>query len=198
MTVFDISFWQDDNVIDKLIRYGAEGVILRLGLTFGGKPELDEKYAMFLSKARTAGLPTGLYYYSKMQNKDMALAEAQFINDKVYEYYGGDAEPELGVWFDMEDETTKIAEIHRLTMFAIKTMRDWYFKKVGIYASYSYFHDYLDLAEIEQRRIPVWVAQYSRQNDLLLENPGLVHHGWQFTETYDGQTLDGNEWYVKP
>ena len=58
-----------------------------------------------------------------------------------------------------------------------------------------YYYDYLDLDELEQRQTPIWVAQYSYQNDLLKERPGLNHYGWQFTERYDGNTLDGNEWY---
>lgn len=195
MKVFDISVWQPDNTVDKLVRLGADGIILRLGLTYRGVPELDEKYAMFLDQVRATGLPCGLYYYSKMQSYEMARMEAQFINDKVYEFYGSDSEPELGVWWDMEDDTTKLSNIHEMTMYGIDTLLNWGFHKVGIYAGYFYFHDYLDIDDIEQRQIPVWVAQYDRYNSLLSERPGLNHYGWQFTEAYDGNSLDGNEWY---
>lgn len=195
MRVFDISFWQPDNMIDRLVQLGAEGVILRLGLTYNGMPELDEKFALFLDKARQANLPIGIYYYSKMNSYELAKAEVQFINDKVYEFWGGYEEPSMGVWLDMEDEVTKIPEIHEMTMYAIDTLHNWGFKKVGIYAGYYYYYDYLDIKDIAERQIPVWVAQYSRSNDLKLEKPGLNHYGWQFTETYDGNTLDGNEWY---
>ena len=137
MRVFDISTWQSDDIVYKLTRLGADGVILRLGLTYRGVPELDEKYKMFLQKTRELELPTGLYYYSKMQSYEMARAEAQFINDKVYEFYGNDAQPELGVWWDMEDETTKFNGIHEMTMYAVDTLLNWGFKKVGIYAGYQ-------------------------------------------------------------
>lgn len=195
MRVFDISFWQSDDIVKHLVNLGADGIILRLGLTFGGMPELDEKYAMFLEQVRSYGLPCGLYYYSKMNNYELARAEAQFINDKVYEFYGNDDEPELGVWWDMEDNVTKINGIHEMTMYGIDTLLNWGFHKVGIYAGYFYFYDYLDLDDIEQRQIPVWVANYAQKNYLLEERPHLNHHGWQFTETYDGNSLDGNEWY---
>lgn len=195
MRVFDISTWQADDIVYKLARLGADGVILRLGLTYRNVPELDEKYSMFLKRTRELELPTGLYYYSKMQSYEMAQEEAQFINDKVYEFYGNDAQPELGVWWDMEDETTKFDGIHEMTMYAVDTLLNWGFKKVGIYAGYYYYYDYLNLDDLEQRQTPIWVAQYSYQNDLLKERPGLNHYGWQFTEKYDGNTLDGNEWY---
>lgn len=195
MRVFDISFWQSDNIIDYLVKLNANGIILRLGLTYNGVPELDEKFTLFLDKARQEDLPVGIYYYSKMNTYELAKVEAQFINDKVYEFWGGYDEPALGVWWDMEDETTKVSDIHEITMYAVDTLLNWEFKKVGIYASYSYFHDYLDIKDIATRQIPVWVAQYSRHNDLKRENPELNHYGWQFTETYDGNTLDGNEWY---
>lgn len=195
MRVFDISYWQDDNIVDKLVQIGADGVILRLGYTSYGAPVEDEKYAHFLERARAYNLPCGLYHYSKMNNYDIAMAEAQFINDKVYEYYGGNDEPELGVWLDMEDNLTKISNIHDITMHAYDTLKSWSFKTVGVYASYSYFYDYLDVDDLERKQVPIWVAQYSRVNNLLEERPGMNHHGWQFTETYDSRTLDGNEWY---
>lgn len=195
MTVFDISTWQSNDIVSKLVDMNADGVILRLGLTYGGKPELDEKYAMFLEQTREVGLPAGLYYYSKMQSYEMARMEAQFINDKVWQYYGNVAQPKLGVWWDMEDETTKFDGIHEMTMYAVDTLINWGFRNVGIYAGYSYFYDYLDIEDIEQRQIPVWVAHYNSRNLLKEEHPNLNHYGWQFTETYDGNTLDGNEWY---
>lgn len=195
MIVFDISTWQPDNMVSKLVDLGADGIILRLGLTYGGKPELDDKFAMFLEQVKGTGLPHGIYYYSKMQNFDMAKMEAQFINDKVYEFYGGYSEPPLGTWWDMEDDKTKISGIHEMTMYGVNTLVSWGFKTVGIYAGYSYFHDYLDIYDLSRRQTPLWVANYSSKNWLKEEHPDLNFHGWQFTETYDGNVLDGNEWY---
>ena len=98
MRVFDISYWQSPDTIQKIKNLGAEGVILRLGLTYHGAPELDEKYKHFVSEAIKESIPHGLYYYSKMSNQTMAYEEAQFINDKVYEILGGE-EPPMGVWW---------------------------------------------------------------------------------------------------
>ena len=194
MTVFDISYWQSEDTIQKIKRLGADGVILRLGITRYGIPQLDEKYIHFVNEAVKENIPHGLYYYSKMTNQSLALAEAQFINDKVYELLNGN-EPPLGVWFDMEDKTTMWNGMYTALINTIDTMHQWGFKKVGIYSGYYFYKEWMNLKDLEQKQIPIWVAQYYKNNNLRKEYPNLNWHGWQFTDKYDGQTLDGNEWY---
>lgn len=194
MRVFDISYWQDDNAVQKIINLGAEGVILRLGYTSNRHGVLDEKFEYFKAEAERLGLPFGIYYYSKMNDQEVADKEAQFINDRVYDLCGGE-EPPMGVWWDMEDQTTMWYGVYPVLWNVIERMQGWGFKKVGIYSSYSYYHEWLSLDDIAAKQIPVWVAQYSNTNNLLEERPELNHYGWQFTEAYDGNSLDGNEWY---
>lgn len=194
MKVFDISEWQPDGTVQKIKNLGAEGVILRLGYTSYGQPQLDSKFINFVNDAVAAGIPYGIYYYSKMDSYDLAMTEVQWINDRVYEYLNG-IEPPLGVWLDMEDNKTKFAGIHDITMWAIATMTGWGFKKVGIYSGYYFFKDYFDLTDLSVKQIPIWVANYSDKNYLKAEWPELNWYGWQFTEAYDGNSLDGDEWY---
>lgn len=194
MKVFDISEWQPDGTIQKIKNLGAEGVILRLGYTSYGQPQLDSKFINFVNDAVAAGIPYGIYYYSKMDSYDLAMTEVQWINDRVYEYLNG-IEPSLGVWLDMEDNKTKFAGIHDITMWAINTMTGWGFKKVGIYSGYYFFKDYFDLTDLSVKQTPIWVANYSDKNYLKEEWPELNWYGWQFTEAYDCNSLDGDEWY---
>ena len=79
---------------------------------------------------------------------------------------------------------------------AIGTMQSWWnnSQKIGIYAQYSYFNQFIDLAELAQYQIPVWVAQYGyHENSLKAEHPELHHVAWQFTT--NDETQDENEWY---
>lgn len=193
MKVFDISFWQPYNTVYRLKDLGAEGVILRMGVTYGGVPELDEKYINFVNEVKNVGIPHGLYYYSKINGQYRAREEAQFINDRVYDILGG-VEPPLGVWFDIEDNVNRYWGIHDDVCYAIDTMRNWGFKKVGIYSGYFFFHDYFKLRDLEERQVPIWCAQYDYHNDLKEEYPGLNWHGWQFTDNYNNQ-YDCSEWY---
>lgn len=194
MRVFDISEWQSDNTIQKIKDLGAEGVILRIGVTIGGRPDLDQKFIRFVNDAVAAGIPYGIYYYNKMHDYDSALTEIQWINDRVYEYLNGQ-EPPLGVWLDIEDEQTKFTGIHDVVLWAIKTMQGWGFKKVGIYSGYYFFKDFFNLTDLAAEQIPIWCATYNSVNYLKEEWPELNWYGWQFTDKYDGNSLDGNEWY---
>ena len=129
-----------------------------------------------------------------MDSQITADKEAQFINDKVYELNGGE-EPPMGVWWDMEDPKTMWYGVYPTLWTVMDRMHGWGFKKIGIYASYSYYKEWLSLDDLAAKQVPIWVAQYNKTNNLLAERPDLNHYGWQFTDKYDGNSLDGNEWY---
>lgn len=192
--VFDISEWQPSGTVQTIKELGAEGVILRLGLTFDGTPTLDEKFIEFVNQAVAEGIPYGIYYYSKMDSYDVARMEAQWINDKVYELLNGQ-EPELGVWLDIEDNVNKIDGIHELVHWTIDTMKGWGFKNVGIYSGYSFINSYFNIPDLAAHQTPLWVANYDSTHWLREEHPELNHVAWQFTDSYEGNNLDCNEWY---
>jgi len=192
--VFDISEWQSSGTVQQIVNLGAEGVILRIGVTYGGVPNLDDKFIEFVNEVVAAGLPYGIYYYSKMQNYEMAEMEIQWINDRVYELLNGQ-EPPLGVWLDMEDEATKFDGVYEIVKWSINKMKEWGFKKVGIYTGYSYANSFMDLDDLEELQIPMWIANYDSVNWLKEEHPGLNHVGWQYTESFEDNILDCSEWY---
>lgn len=192
--VFDISEWQPSGTVQKIKELGAEGVILRLGLTYHGEPCIDEKFIEFVNQAVAEGLPYGIYYYSKMNNYDVARMEAQWINDRVYELLNGQ-EPELGVWLDIEDNSNKFDGIYEMVHWTVDLMSSWGFKKVGIYSGYSFINSYFNISDLAAHQTPLWVANYDSTHWLREEHPELHHVAWQFTEAFDGNSLDCNEWY---
>lgn len=195
MKVFDISDFQPDDRVGQLVAQGAEGIILKLGETLHGTPTLDSKFIQFVNDVVAAGIPYGIYYVSHARDMAGFMEEAKFINDQVYNLLGGQ-EPELGTWWDMEIGPVCRDDVWPQLRDAIGTMQAWWnnSQKIGIYAQYSYFNQFIDLAELAQYQIPVWVAQYGYfENSLKAEHPELPHVAWQFT-THD-ETQDENEWY---
>ena len=210
MAVYDISDSQpDDRVSDIISRGNCDGIILKLGETLNKVPTLDDKFVMFVNQVVEAGLPYGIYYVSHAENMNEFMMEAQWINDQVADLLAG-TEPSLGTWWDMEVPAVKRDGITQELLDAIGTMQAWWSShKIGIYAQYSYFTDYLDLDKLAEYQIPIWVAQYCyHENSLKAEYPQLNHVAYQWTthgenagEDYwneYGAAQDEDVWYGFP
>lgn len=194
MSVFDLSKYQPVDRIAELDAGGkCDGVIVKLGERNmdTGELELDPKFCDHVNEAVAHNKPYGIYLMSRPTSTTEAQEEAQWINDMVAEYLNGQ-EPTLGTWFDLERPETKRDGIYDDVMYAIGLLKDWWKSNhIGIYASYYYFYDYLDLKDMKQKQVPVWLAQYNGHN-------GLTEDGypyevlWQFTTNENYQ--DENEW----
>ena len=162
MKVFDLSEFQPDERVYTLAeKYDAGGVILKLGETINGTPELDPKFMTFVNDAIENKLPYGLYYVSHARTMDDFMMEANWINDRMFEYLG-DQFPELGIWWDMEVPAVCREDVWPQLRDAIGTQQTWYEAnkwKIGIYAGYSYFSEFLPFEELACYQIPIWVAQ---------------------------------------
>lgn len=195
MSVFDLSRYQPEDRIQELVNNGnCDGVIIKIGEWYdkNTEPELDPKFITHVNEAVRLNIPFGIYYMCRAENKDEIIHEAQWINDRVAEYLNGQ-EPSLGTWWDLERGETKREDIYTDVKSAIQTMQSWWnnTNKIGIYASYSYFHTYLDLLDMSNYNIPVWNAQYGNHNSLADEYGNIV--AWQFTTNNNYQ--DENVWY---
>ena len=199
MKVFDLSEFQpDDRVYTLAEEHDADGVILKLGETIGGTPEVDPKFVTFVNDAIENKLPYGVYYVSHATCMDDFMQEAQWLNDALFEYLG-DNFPPLGIWWDMEVPNVCREDVWPQLRDAIGTQQSWYEAnkwQIGIYAAYSYFNQYCDFEELAYYQIPIWVAQYGYpENSLKREHPELKHVAWQYAETYGDLSQDVNEWY---
>ena len=85
MSVFDISEFQPDDRVQSLNGQGADGIIVKIGEAM----ELDPKFVRFVNNCAACGLPYGIYYVSHARNADEMMQEAQWINDTIYSYLGG-------------------------------------------------------------------------------------------------------------
>lgn len=195
MSVYDVSKWQPVSRTQELVDGGhCDGMIIKLGERDmdTDKIELDPKFIGHVNEAVRLNLPYGLYIMSRARNRSEALEEAQWVNDVVAEYLNGQ-EPRLGVWWDLERPETKRAGIYEDIIATIKQIRIWWnTSHTGIYASYYFFYDYLNLEDMKAQKVPVWLAQYDGHNGL--EEDGYPYITlWQFTDNDNYQ--DENIWY---
>ncbi len=197
MSVFDLSRWQPANRIEELVEGGkCDGVILKLGELNDttSEIELDPMFVTHVNEAVRFGLPYGIYIMGRANNKAEAMAEAEWVNDRVAELLNGQ-EPALGTWFDLERDDVKRDDVYSDYRAAILQLSTWWggSRKIGIYASYSYFEDYLDIGDMAANSIPVWNAQYGFVDSMKNNYPYIKTVLWQFTTNNNYQ--DENVWY---
>ncbi|CUH97153.1 hypothetical protein P22_3279 [Propionispora sp. 2/2-37] len=192
MKGIDVSYHNGDVDWQAVVDAGCDFVIIRLGY---GIRHLDPKFADNVNGALPAGLKIGVYYYSYALNVEDAKAEAQFVQEVLQEY---GVNPELGIWYDMEDadgykERNGMPDNQTITDMCsafICALNEAGYSHVGIYASYSWLTSKIDTSQLADY-VPYWNAQWGNSNDF----PAAKM--WQFTDCLDigGQTFDGNEYY---
>lgn len=92
-------------------RNDADGYIIKLGETLSGVPTLDDNFVENVNAAVKYNKPFGIYYVNHFLDDNIPEKEAQFVNDKIYEYLGEDNKLfTLGIWADLEVESTKNVE----------------------------------------------------------------------------------------
>ena len=193
MKVVDISAWQTDVDWQALKDYGIEGVIIKLG----EKQNLDEMFFYHVNKAVEYGMKYGVYYYGHASTIDEARREAYQVDNWIKTYIRGE-NPELGIWYDAED-TSMLAGINNVVYPIanfVHTLRNIGYNYVGIYSFYNWLTNVIDLKPLP-KDVPIWVAQYYKENSFTLENPDRICKIWQYTdrEKISNMLLDCNIYY---
>lgn len=106
----DLSFWNvggsslNYSLVDfaKMKADGCEFVILRLGYEGSSSRTntLDTAFVEFYNRARAAGMPLGVYFYSLATTYNGAVEDANWVADKI-EQYG--MYFEYPIYYDVED-----------------------------------------------------------------------------------------------
>lgn len=193
MKVVDISAWQTHIDWQALKDYGIGGVIIKLGE--GGS--LDDMFFEHAKNAVIHGLPYGVYYYGHASNVDEARREAYQVDNWIKTYIRGE-NPALGVWYDAEDKSMLKGSSNVVYPIAnfIHTLRMAGYNYVGLYSSYNWLTNVIDLAPLP-KDVPIWVAQYYHTNNFKQEHPDRICKIWQYTdrEKIGNMSLDCNIYY---
>lgn len=179
----DTSFYNGKVDFEELKRIGISFAIIRLGGRGWGNGALytDVRFLNSLREARSAGLDTGVYFYSMAANREEAEREALYVLEKL------DGETlTMPVYYDMEfsgdypsgrtDGMTNVVRVACALAFCEVIEAAGY--EAGIYANESFIHDELNREALSA--YPVWIASYT-ENSALPKAEGFAI--WQFTDS---------------
>ena len=202
--VVDVSGWQSDNDGNSLVDWqglvdeGITGVIIKIGQS----TTFSNDFIDHVNKAVQYGLKYGVYTFSKATSTDEAVQEAKSVDSWIKEYLNGQ-NPELGIWFDAEDEsmTNGSDSVTAICSAFISKLNEIGYNYVGIYSGWKWLskesaEHQIDIDELADY-VPYWVAQYNSHNDLADEYPNANIVMWQYTDKYsDDLPYDAEEYYT--
>lgn len=184
--IIDISKYQSKVDYARLKADGAEGVIIRCGITYWGLQNkgIDPLFEQHYKSCKAAGLPVGAYYYSAADT----VAQAQLEADQCMAILKG-KQFELPVYYDVEcgprmGKCSKQQLTDICIAFCTKLEKAGYF--VGVYANTNYFTNKLDHAELA-KRYTIWLADYRSNPD-----KALKRDMWQYTSKGKLAAISGN------
>lgn len=194
----DVSKWQKGLDFNLAKKQGYNFCIVRAGRTgSNGKPVMDELFYENINKAKGAGMELGIYFYSMATNTDTAHREAEWINHLLQSDLKG-VPLKAGIWIDIEDkEMTRLKpDTLTSTVMAIINRLNSYGVYVGIYSGFNFFTTRLNLKSIP-KYVPLWVAQYGKENKLKKWFPNKYIAAWQYSERgkIGDVSVDLDIWY---
>ena len=176
----DVSFWQGEIDWDAVAGDNVDFAFIRAG-GYGGTT-YDSQYVNNMKGANAAGLPVGVYYYSTAKTTEQALADAQWVIEKMRGY-----KVSYPVVVDMEDGSLTSLSPTLLSELA-KTFCDE-IEKAGyypmIYCNTNWYKNYLVPSIISG--IDVWIASYG---DKIMAPSGNYYTIWQATDGDGGGTMN--------
>ena len=188
MKVIDIS--QYNGAVD-FGNLEADGVIIRAGFRGYGKTHglnKDKSFDANLVGSLKNGFKTGVYFVTQATTESEAKEEALYVLKMVQDY-----SLELPIFIDSEDanggkgraDHGKLSVAQRTAILkAFCETVESYGYKAGVYASQSWFNNYLKVDEL--RAYCIWCAKYSNTE------PNIACDGWQYTSTGRVNGVKGN------
>lgn len=194
MKVIDLSAWQENVDWAGLKEEGIEGVILKIG----EGNHLDDMFVTHVNNAVEYGFKYGVYYYAKASSYQEAIYEADTVAKWLKEYLRGET-PELGIWYDAEDQKMLRGNVTSTCMTFLNQLTNHGHQYQGIYSSWNWLSKegacYIDMDKIPDY-VPYWVATYSKKNYLKEERPDKLIRMWQYTDHYSNKfPYDANIYY---
>ena len=164
----DVSSYQAGANFSKMKAAGVKVAIIKIGEYFSGAFHKDPQFETFYANATAAGMKVGIYWFSHASTVSFAKQEAaktlEYLNKKKLN---------LPIYYDMEDIATTyvgktaLTEVACAYCDAIKTGG----YRSGIYASLSWFNNYIDYNTL--KKYSIWLAHWG------VSSPGKTCDVWQ-------------------
>ena len=208
----DVSTWQSKNCNwDKAKAAGVDYAILRVTYTNFGPRSLklnpDDKFQTHFSKARAAGVMTGVYVFSQAKNASEGIQEAEYAVKRLKALGIGPAQLQLPVYMDYEYAGGRLGRLYGVSRTNATNAAVAFCNTIkahgytpGIYASTSFFNKLIDRTKLAAD-VDIWAAQYYSRCEL-----GGSYSKWQYSSSakIDGVynlaglkgSTDVNFWYL--
>ena len=188
----DTSYWQSEKSdYTSAKAAGVDFAIMRVTYTSYSKNftlDIDSKFATSFSKARKAGIMTGVYVFSQAKSASEAVKEANFAINRLKTLGIGPEDLNLPVYMDYEFAGPKSGS-NKGRLYGLSkstateaarafctTIRNAGYRP-GIYASTSFYNSYIDTSKIEND-VDLWCAQYNYRCTY-----GKKYSTWQYSST---------------
>lgn len=169
----------------------CDGAILRAGYRGYGSGTLvtDNRFKNYLSAAKEAALPIGVYFVTQAISEKEAVKEAEYTLNLIK-----GVKLDYPIFIDTENGSPKgtgradRGKLTRAQRTAIirafcNTIKAAGYK-AGVYASESWFKECLNITELTD--LYLWVAKYSTKE------PSIEWDAWQYTSTGNINGVAGN------
>lgn len=178
----DISKWQGDFDIDSC---RADFCIIKAGGSDDGF-YIDSQLLNNYTKYKNAGIPVGIYWYTRALSVKALQAEIQYLLDMIR-----GLQFELPIFLDLEEDTIKqLAGTYAFTWVNGLAAAGYY---PGVYSSYSW---YMDVLKDFYKTVPydqIWLALWMSgtdpefpcgiwQNGHITVNGAEVDHDYMFAD----------------
>lgn len=178
----DVSKWQGEIDFQKAKNDGVEFVIIREGYGKKSPSQIDKKFKQNYERAKSVGLPVGVYHYSYADSVLDAKLEAEFCLENIQ-----GLELEYPVCFDIEDkEQLKLNNRQRTDIvkaFCQEIESAGYYAM--IYCNLNWWNNYLIKEELANK-YDLWLGQWQ------VENPSVKCGIWQTCETGHIDGINGS------
>lgn len=170
--VVDVSTFQQTIDWSQVKQDGIVGAMIRAGYGFG---TVDNQYRANVTGCENNGIPYGMYHYSYATNIEDAKKEAEFFINNAK-----GTSPSYPLAMDVEEASQAAMGKQALTVM-ILAFCDM-IKAAGyqpmLYTNLNWATNYIDMSQIDNAGIRVWIAQY---------NTTLDYKGnyflWQYTSS---------------
>lgn len=170
--VVDVSTFQQTIDWSQVKQNGIVGAMIRAGYGFG---TVDNQYRANVTGCENNGIPYGMYHYSYATNIEDAKKEAEFFINNAK-----GTSPSYPLAMDVEEASQAAMGKQALTAM-ILAFCDM-IKAAGyqpmLYTNLNWATNYIDMSQIDNAGIRVWIAQY---------NTTLDYKGnyflWQYTSS---------------
>ena len=170
--VVDVSTFQQTIDWSQVKQDGIVGAMIRAGYGFG---TVDNQYRVNVTGCENNGIPYGMYHYSYATNIEDAKKEAEFFINNAK-----GTSPSYPLAMDVEEASQAAMGKQALTamILAFCDMVKAAGYQPMLYTNLNWATNYIDMSQIDNAGIRVWIAQY---------NTTLDYKGnyflWQYTSS---------------